>query len=533
MAEVLGRGTIEIVADARKLRAGIEEAKKSIRTLGEGQKDISKSASASIDNYIGKLKQQNLEIGKSRREIELLKLSLRGASNEQINAADAALRFAERQRALASVADGFKAIAAAAATAATAIAALAVHNINFLDKLQNLSKSTGLAVEDLAGLSLLAKQTGVDLDGLAKGINKMSVEMGKSPKDFRALGVTAKDSIGAFKQLADIFNQIEDVQLRNALANKVFGKSWEDLAPALSEGSKGIQDAIDRGTRLSGITTEMAQKAAEFNSKLEELKIAGAAFGADFLPTMISIVNQMIAAKEHSTGFFDALIRFLRISGEEAKKPADAIAEIDAKLLKLQATAAEFDRMGWFKRMFSADDIAIVNAQIDSLLAKRSVLGGLPGAQAPELGSHLTPEQDAAAEAKRIADARRAAAAARGFVTEGGDSASQERKAQLALDLENIRKAGEARVNALGNAEKVMEAMRAASLVSDRDYYASKQAFIRLNAQASETGARAGNRAATEGNLCRQDRGAGPARQSESDRRHTGEVEQGAAGFGD
>ena len=48
MSEVIGRGTIELVGDARKLKASIEDAKKSIRTLGEGQRDISKSAQRSI-----------------------------------------------------------------------------------------------------------------------------------------------------------------------------------------------------------------------------------------------------------------------------------------------------------------------------------------------------------------------------------------------------------------------------------------------------------------------------------------------------
>src|SRR5262245_35403700 len=97
MADVVDRGVIEIVGDARKLRAAVDDAKKSLRTLGEGQKDISRSASQSIDRYIGKLQSQNATIGKSRRETELFNLALKGASNEQIKAADAALRFAENQ----------------------------------------------------------------------------------------------------------------------------------------------------------------------------------------------------------------------------------------------------------------------------------------------------------------------------------------------------------------------------------------------------------------------------------------------------
>src|SRR2546422_4204022 len=39
--------------------------------------------------------------------------------------------------------------------------------------LEDLSKSTGLTVERLAGLGVLARQSGTDLDGLAKGIDRM------------------------------------------------------------------------------------------------------------------------------------------------------------------------------------------------------------------------------------------------------------------------------------------------------------------------------------------------------------------------
>ena len=84
MTDIVGRGTIELVGDARKLKASIEDAKKSIRTLGEGQKDISAKASQSIDQYIGRLQQQNATLGKTTRETELYKLALRGASDEQL-----------------------------------------------------------------------------------------------------------------------------------------------------------------------------------------------------------------------------------------------------------------------------------------------------------------------------------------------------------------------------------------------------------------------------------------------------------------
>src|SRR3990167_2043121 len=148
-------------------------------------------------------------------------------------------------------------------------------SIDAADHLRNLGKSTGIAVEELAGLQLLAKQTGLDLDGLAKGINRMSVEMGKDPEKFRALGITATSNKEAFKQFADIFNLLPDIQQRNALAQAVFAKSWAEMAPALSEGGKKIGEVIEKGARLSGITKDMTDRADELNDKWAELTGTG------------------------------------------------------------------------------------------------------------------------------------------------------------------------------------------------------------------------------------------------------------------
>jgi len=184
-------------------------------------------------------------------------------------------------------------------------ASLIKGSIDAADSLKDLSKSTNIAVADLAGLKLLAKQTGTDLDGLAGGILKMSVAMGKDPEKFKALGVTATDNTEAFKQLADIFNLLPDIQQRNALANAVFSKSWKEMAPALSEGSQKIGETIEKGARLAGITKEMAAASDEFNDKLAELTQTGGILTrqvAPLLPLMNALADDMLEAQNKSVG---------------------------------------------------------------------------------------------------------------------------------------------------------------------------------------------------------------------------------------
>lgn len=59
-------------------------------------------------------------------------------------------------------------------------------------------------------------------------------------------------------------------------------------------------------------------------------------------------------------------------------------------------------------------------------------------------------------------------------------------KAQLGLDLQDIRSAGEQLVATYANSERILESIRAAGLLSDREYYEAKRAFLALEGQAKE-----------------------------------------------
>jgi len=99
-------------------------------------------------------------------------------------------------------------------------------SIDAMDRLHDLSKVTTLTAETLAGLRVAAKQSGGDLESVAMSMNKLSVEVGKAPEKFKALGISATDPLEQFKQLADISNKLTDVNQRNAVLNAALGKSW-------------------------------------------------------------------------------------------------------------------------------------------------------------------------------------------------------------------------------------------------------------------------------------------------------------------
>ncbi len=161
------------------------------------------------------------------------------------------------------------------------------------EKLDLISKKTSIAVEQLDGLSLAAKQSGSDLDSIAQSINKLAVNMGKDAEKFAALGITAKDPLKAFEQLADIFSAIQDPQLKAALGAETLGKSWGGAAPLLAEGGQRIQEMVDKGHQLSGMTGETARSSHELNDRIAEFGAATQGFKNSVLSSMLPSLTEL------------------------------------------------------------------------------------------------------------------------------------------------------------------------------------------------------------------------------------------------
>ncbi len=169
-------------------------------------------------------------------------------------------------------------------------------SIDAIDNLNDLSKSTNVTVEDLTGLDLAARQSGTDLEKLATSFNKLSVNIGKNREEYAKLGVTAKDPLEAFKQLADIFNSIQDPQDQAAFGAKAFGKAYAEIVPLLKEGGDAIGRMVTRGKELSGVTQEMVNEADKFNDQLEEFEVQAGAVGFQFAKVLLPSFNDTLTA---------------------------------------------------------------------------------------------------------------------------------------------------------------------------------------------------------------------------------------------
>ena len=164
-----------------------------------------------------------------------------------------------------------------------------------------MSLKTGIAVEKLAGFQLATKQSGTDMDAFTLSANKLSVNIAKNSEEFAKLGITAKDPAEAFLQLADVFSSIEDPQQRAALAAKALGKSWQDMAPLLSQGGDALRASVSEGAKLSGITADMAHEADAFNDNLEVMNQRIHGLAVSLGGPVISAFNNLYSSISNAT----------------------------------------------------------------------------------------------------------------------------------------------------------------------------------------------------------------------------------------
>lgn len=280
------------------------------------------------------------------------------------------------------------------------------------EHLADLSKTTGIAVETLAGLRIAAKQSGGDLDSISASLNKLSVNMGKDPEKFKALGLSAKSPLENFQKLSDLFIALPDQQQKAALMAEVLGKSWAGAAPMLAEGGEKIAEMVKRGTELSGVTPELTAQAKELKDKWVELTQTGAMLNmvvGPAFPLFITLADAMLKTKEKSKDLnlgFSPLRETLKAVSVLAIETYTPIKVLGMELGALAASAVALAHGNLsgsdaiFKQV-AADSKVFVDEQ-QKLIDKIMASGTAAANAAPEI-KKLSAEEIAAAQAKAAA----------------------------------------------------------------------------------------------------------------------------------
>ena len=214
-------------------------------------------------------------------------------------------------------------------------------SIDAADNLNDLSKKTGIAVENLAGLQLVVDKSGTTMEMLGGGVAKLNKTLGEAAAGsksaqtvLRDLGITATDPMEAFYQLADAFGRFKTEGDKANAMSQVIGKTWTELAPALAEGGDGLRRMVEEGKRLNPITQQMAEQADKFNDALSRMKAQATGVGTtlanQLLPSLNAVLEKLNqgAALSGQFGFFNLLAKGINPNGTIGRELATVRKEI-------------------------------------------------------------------------------------------------------------------------------------------------------------------------------------------------------------
>ena len=200
----------------------------------------------------------------------------------------------------------------------------------------DMSKRTGVSVEELSALSYVADQTGTDIGTvenslryLAQAIGDASNGVGTGKDAFEKLGIAVTDTEGNLRPTVDVMkdaatalsnmtNETEKI----ALSTDMFGTGYgTKLLPMLKEGGDGIDELMQKAADLNfTFTTEAATAAAEFNDRMSELQLslesAGRAIGDTLIPAIAPLVEQITTVVVHVSEWIEKNPKLVEIIGE-------------------------------------------------------------------------------------------------------------------------------------------------------------------------------------------------------------------------
>lgn len=230
-----------------------------------------------------------------------------------------------------------------------AFAAFVKNSIDAADNLNDLSKKTGIAVENLAGLQLVVDKSGTTMEMLGGGVAKLNKTMGEAARGskdaqtvLRDLGITATDPMEAFYQLADAFGRFKTEGDKADAMSRVIGKTWGELAPALAEGGAGLRAMVEEGKRLNPVTKEMAEQADKFNDAMSRFKTQASGFGTAIATSILPGLNEMFEQLNEGIRIFGSFGSAVKNLGliSPFQSLVDGLAEYRGELKRLQGLQA-------------------------------------------------------------------------------------------------------------------------------------------------------------------------------------------------
>ena len=199
------------------------------------------------------------------------------------------------------------------------------------DEIDKMSQKLGMSRKGYQEWDFVLSQAGVDINSLQTGMKTMTNQIGqakggaeKSVDTFKALGISVEDlnkmtREESFASIVKSLQGMEDSTERAALANKLFGKSGQNLTPLFNETAESTDELIKKANELGMVMGDDAVDAGvAYEDQLASLQHT-------FEATKNGIISNLLPGVTEAMSGFQELIMGTEGGAEKLEKGVNDI----------------------------------------------------------------------------------------------------------------------------------------------------------------------------------------------------------------
>lgn len=287
----------------------VAETKTKLDALKQAQ---AKMDAEGVDKNSAEYKKLEREIIVTTNQVKNFEGQLRKVGNVNLRAASEQVK--EVGNKLTAAGEAMKGVSMAAAGVVAGLGAISYKAGQAADDLNTMSKVTGIGTQDLQKYGYAADLVDVSVEAIAKSNKKLSnnayaaANGSKSQAEaFAKLGVSVTDADGNLRDSDAIFQDtitalgtMKNETERNAIAQKLMGKSASELNPLIEDGGetyKMVSDTLKK-YNLDYIDQATLDKANEFNDSLDTMKLIGSVaisqVGSELAATLAPALEKVV-----------------------------------------------------------------------------------------------------------------------------------------------------------------------------------------------------------------------------------------------
>ena len=268
------------------LNQKVTETEKRLDALKQAQAQMDASG---VDKNSEQYRELQREIITTGSKLSTFESQLRQIGNVNLKALSEQIKGVGDK--LTSAGHALSGISKAGAAATAAVGALAVKSGLAADELNTLSKVTGIGTDELQKYGYAANLVDVSVESIAKSNKKLTANAyaaangSKAQAEaFESIGVSVTNADGSLRDSEEIFQDVisslgkmTNETERDAVAQKLMGKSAAELNPLIEDGGETYKMVADTMKKydLDYVDQETLDKANEFNDQLDTMKLIG------------------------------------------------------------------------------------------------------------------------------------------------------------------------------------------------------------------------------------------------------------------